>query len=384
MVKYQEFQEELQNLRGLLIDGLGQNNEALQKEAVKKFSQFSEEEQLEFLRFIQTSLETPLQSYPLKNVLTISIIDSSNDTISTERQIECLKLLLDAKEIDQELIAGFNTPLERAILKGNLPIIRFLIEEQKAQPEYVFCFLLGLISRNFSVLSSERDLKEEDLKKVMSNSECYNYILRQINLFALEDAEDAATILVELNKVIKEAIEAEKDGQSKEIIEQLIRDLKQSQDYIENQLCNEGENYDFEKGRKICGAIVGLSGFIIPYNKLHIAILLGDVNRCKQYIESNPGSIKPNNDLKKAALMYACEARKLEIVEYLVKNGAGVNSVDIYERTALMYADSIGSVEIAQYLLETEEAAVSPELSQNFTPDSSPIVENTNKKRRYL
>jgi ankyrin repeat protein len=352
MSKYQELQEELQNLRGLLIDGLGQNNEALKQEAVKKFSQFSKEEQVDFLSFIRSSIITvntneDLPNYPLKNVLALSIIDCANDVISTEKQREYLTLLLDAEEIDQELLPGLNTPLERAALRGNLPMVRLLIEKQKAQPEYIFSFLMGLISRNFSVLSSDRDLKEKDLKKVMSNSECYNYILQQINLFSLEDAEDAATILIELNKVIKETIETKREWQSKASVEQLIGDLERSQDYIESQLFNNSP-----KVSKICGAIVDSSECIRPYNKLHIAILLGDRDRYKKYIESNPGLIEPSKYYKKTPLMYACEVGHVGIAEDLIENGANVNSLDSDGKMAIVYASKNGWLDLVKLLVK--------------------------------
>jgi hypothetical protein len=154
----EELKQNLERLGRVLIDHPEQNNEVLKKAVIRNFVQFSKGEQVDFLSFIQSSTiavnENSLK-YPLKNILTLSMIDASNDVISVEEQKEYLNLLLDAEEIDKELIVGLNTPLERAILRSNLPIIKFLIEEKKAEPVYVFEFLAGLIRVNFDVLYSK-------------------------------------------------------------------------------------------------------------------------------------------------------------------------------------------------------------------------------------
>jgi hypothetical protein len=232
--------ENLEKLGRLLIDHPSSDNEVFKKEVVTNFLQLSKEEREDFLSFIQSSTiavekdSSNAPNYPLKNILIISMIDASNDVISVEEQREYLNVLLDAEEIDQELIVGLNTPLERAILRGNLPAIKFLIKEKKVQPAYVFDFLCSLIQVNFSVLYSKQKLRGEDLEKVMNNSECYNYILQKINLSSLDDVKDAALIVIELSNIIKEAIKTKKDERS--TIEPLVEHLRQSQDSIEKQV----------------------------------------------------------------------------------------------------------------------------------------------------
>jgi hypothetical protein len=173
-----------------------------------------------------------------------------------------------------------------------------------------------------------------------------------INLFALKDAKEAATILIELSNAIKDAKKIKQEAQSKETIEQLVRELEQIQDDIENQLINIEENSDdCQRVGKICGAIVGTFEFIIPYNRLHIAIVLDDIDRCKKYIESNPELMAPDNFFKKTPLMYACETGKWEAVGYLVKEkGVNVNACDTLGNTALKYAYEGGNIGVVKFL----------------------------------
>jgi ankyrin repeat protein len=354
-----KLKQNLQRLRKVLIDHPEQNNEALKKEVIKSFLQLSKGEQVDFLSFIQGSTITVntnerSPNYPLKNILIISMIDSSTDVISTEEQREYLNVLLDAEEIDQELIVGLNTPLERAILRSDLPTIKFLIEGKKAEPVYVFEFLTGLIQVNFNVLYSKQKLRGEDLEKVMNNSGCYNYILQKINLSSLEDVKDAASIVIELSNIIKKAIKAKKDKGS--TIEQLlIRDLRQSQDFIEKQVFEVSKNNRDDLIR-IRGAILDIlklnDGSIELSNRLILTIVLKDVDRFKQYFASFKGN---QNEL----LKYACRSGSIKIVKYLIEGkGVDVDSASSYGERLLLYACRSGSVKLIKYLVEEKKSDI--------------------------
>lgn len=52
------------------------------------------------------------------------------------------------------------------------------------------------------------------------------------------------------------------------------------------------------------------------------------------------------------ALMVAAESNKLNIVEYLVKNGADINAINSYEYNALLCACKFDSLEVLKYLHE--------------------------------
>jgi hypothetical protein len=391
MIK-EKLKGDLESLGRLLIDNSDQGNESLTKEVMAKkevvtnFLQLSKEEREDFLSFIQSSTiavekdSSNAPNYPLKNILIISMIDSSNDVISVEEQREYLNLLLDAEEIDQELIVGLNTPLERAILRGDLPKIRFLIEEKKAQPAYVFDFLCSLIQVNFSVLYSQ----QEDAKKATTNSECYNYILKQIILLDIE-VEEAATIVIQLSNIIKEAIKTKEDRESKETAEKLIEDLRQSQGYIESQLYDDsierakeakeasfflGWNLQFERSqdnrynrdmvkeveeiRKAIRKILKLNDDLLYLSsKVNLSIALRDVDRFRECVKRFLGD---QNKL----LRSACRAGSVEITKYLVEEeGVDLNCVNKYGHTALIAACESGNVELVRYLVETKGADIS-------------------------
>jgi hypothetical protein len=353
----EKLKENLEKLGNLLITHPGQDNEALKKESITGFLQLSKDERIDFLSFIQrfiivANISEDSPKYPLKNILILSMIDFSSDIISPERQLEYLKLLLTNNDINQDLIAGFNTtPLARAILRGHLSPIKFLVEDKKAQPAYVFTLLCYLIRVNFSFLSSEERVEKQELEKLGNNFQCYNYILQKINLFSIE-AKGAATIITQLSEIIK-YIEAKKDRGSREAIEQLIGDLRKSQNYIENQLfkIRDGNIKPLKEVHNIRNAILNLfnlnDGF---FSRLDLTILLGDIGRFKQYIQIF------DHD-KSKLLVYACKVGNSKVVKYLVELGVDINLASQDGSTPLMVACERKNVEITQILLKTGKVA---------------------------
>lgn len=86
---------------------------------------------------------------------------------------------------------------------------------------------------------------------------------------------------------------------------------------------------------------------------LHIPAGKGDLDRVKAEIDSGK-DVNSKDIAGQTALMYASEQGRLEVVKYLVENGADVNaqSGGHGRGTALIYASAANRITVMEYLLE--------------------------------
>jgi ankyrin repeat protein len=390
-----EQDEDISNIRRQVVLGFYNLSQK------KQFLDYIENDVIEVKVFI-SSMESETYPYPLKNFLALAIMDYETSNVYIKEQVQSLYLLLDPKVIDEELVLGHSTPLEKAVSQISLPIVKFLIEEKYAEPAKVFHIIMDHISRKFRILA-KLNLEEVELQKIANDYQCYNYILQKINLFNLE-VEDAAEIIVTLSKAIEQHqqyirdTEEHREHMSIECLEKLIKCLEGSQDYLEGQLYNASSNEeDLDEVKSIYKAIIHKydprsSIFVKELNyldlsqKLHMAIILRNVRKCQQYISENVtlihspdearnislhyatmfGDIKilklfdnlqgldhPGSQ-RKTSLMYACQSGAFEIVKIFFERGSNINAEDIYGKTPLMYACGSGNFEIVKYLIENK------------------------------
>ena len=78
-------------------------------------------------------------------------------------------------------------------------------------------------------------------------------------------------------------------------------------------------------------------------------------------------------------LLYASKCGHLEMVKYLVGNGADMNAKNKYNRTALMYAFEDGYLEIIKYLIK--EGA---DLNENYNTVLLDACKNNNEASLIL
>jgi ankyrin repeat protein len=175
------------------------------------------------------------------------------------------------------------------------------------------------------------------------------FYIQKINLSSLDDVKDAASIVIELSNIMREAIEANKDKnrESKETIEKLIVDLREAQSYIEDQLVKRMSSGDWEVGivKAILVEICNLSNNSLSFSPtLSLFILMN-------------GFAGASRDKKNQLLMEVCKVKEggvhvIRLVKYIVQQGADINSADILGGTPLTYACESGRVEVVKYLVE--------------------------------
>ena len=86
---------------------------------------------------------------------------------------------------------------------------------------------------------------------------------------------------------------------------------------------------------------------------LHIPAGEGDLSKVKAEVNSGT-DVNSTDFIGQTALMYAAEQGRIEVVEYLVENGADVNAKSSAKGrgTALIYAASVNRVVVMEYLLK--------------------------------
>ncbi|XP_048373040.1 protein phosphatase 1 regulatory subunit 12C isoform X5 [Sphaerodactylus townsendi] len=77
-----------------------------------------------------------------------------------------------------------------------------------------------------------------------------------------------------------------------------------------------------------------------------------ELEAAREMLSADPGAVNGTNADGISALHQACIDENMEVVEFLVKNGADVNQADNEGWTPLHVAASCGYIEIAQYLLD--------------------------------
>lgn len=98
---------------------------------------------------------------------------------------------------------------------------------------------------------------------------------------------------------------------------------------------------------------------------------LNQIQNVKELIESYPELINEKNSEGLTALHYACDRGNLEMVQFLVEEGANVNIQDSYGETPLHVAKIADELEIINYLL-TKGADMNKKNFDGFTPYSIP------------
>jgi len=95
------------------------------------------------------------------------------------------------------------------------------------------------------------------------------------------------------------------------------------------------------------------SAFAQNRHELHEPAGRGDLGAVRKVIEKG-GNIDKKDIAGQTALMYAAESGSMEVVKYLVENGANVNAVsgDAGRGTPLIYAAAANKLEVVKYLLE--------------------------------
>lgn len=98
---------------------------------------------------------------------------------------------------------------------------------------------------------------------------------------------------------------------------------------------------------------------------------LNQIQNVKELLESYPELINEKNGEGLTALHYACDRGNLEMVQFLVEEGANVNIQDSYGETPLHVAKIADELEIINYLI-TKGADMNKKNIDGFTPYSIP------------
>jgi len=112
-------------------------------------------------------------------------------------------------------------------------------------------------------------------------------------------------------------------------------------------------NY-FVKGIVVSSLVLLFSGCGAGNEALHIPAAKGDLVAIQQELAKG-GDINAKDAAEQTPLMYASEAGRLDVVKYLVENGADVNVKSFHKRTrgtALIYASSNNRIDVMAYLLD--------------------------------
>ena len=108
------------------------------------------------------------------------------------------------------------------------------------------------------------------------------------------------------------------------------------------------------KGFIVSSLILLLSGCGANNEALHIPAGKGDLASIQQELAKG-ADVNAKDAAEQTPLMYASESGRLDIVKYLVENGADVNAKSFNKRargTALIYASSNNRVDVMNYLLD--------------------------------
>ncbi|MCD4725281.1 MAG: ankyrin repeat domain-containing protein [Bacteroidales bacterium] len=97
------------------------------------------------------------------------------------------------------------------------------------------------------------------------------------------------------------------------------------------------------------------STFAQKRSKLHEPASKGDLEAVRKIIDKG-GKVDKKDIAGQTPLMYAAESGSLEVVMYLVENGADVNAVSGKQGrgTPLIYAAATNQLEVVKYLLEND------------------------------
>ncbi len=113
------------------------------------------------------------------------------------------------------------------------------------------------------------------------------------------------------------------------------------------------KNYFF-KSIGVLSLVLFLGGCGAANQALHLPAAKGDLIAIQQELAKG-ADINVKDAADQTPLMYASETGRLEIVKYLVENGADVNAKSfnkITRGTALIYASSNNRVDVMNYLLD--------------------------------
>lgn len=103
---------------------------------------------------------------------------------------------------------------------------------------------------------------------------------------------------------------------------------------------------------------------------LHHAAKSGNLQACRlllESVESRPQYLDQKDDGGWTALVWAAEHRRVDIVRYLLSEGADLRARDVEQNQALHWAAFGGGYEAAQVLLE-RGAEVDPRNAHGETP----------------
>jgi ankyrin repeat protein len=391
MSKYLALYEDIRHFSETLLESAEAARSAREK-VVLSFHSLSREEQQDYLQAVKeevrilTSNSNESNNDISKDYLALAIIETNifKVGIPQEKQIEYLDLLLEARTIDEELVPGYNTPLEIVISQGSLPLAKFLIKKKHANAARALNFL---INSNYIALGLQ-ELVKPDLSK-RSRLECYQYILKKAELNSLNNGNMADLYLPIRNHISK--IKDDYIPQLKSddvllfILKAMDKSLKRFQKSLKKQFLNNKVKFDVStlpgNQNKNFKQIVTIWS---PSNFLHLAIILLETEKCQQYIENealaqskdrdgntilhyascfpwlktllpleNIAYLDVRNQEGYTPLMYACRSGDIEFAEFLIKKGANFNATGgPFGMTPLCLACRSGNMEVSAYLIK--------------------------------
>ncbi|KAL8197667.1 hypothetical protein R6Q57_024315 [Mikania cordata] len=87
-------------------------------------------------------------------------------------------------------------------------------------------------------------------------------------------------------------------------------------------------------------------------NDVYTAAAYGDLEKLRNLVESEGGSVTKPDDLGYRALQWAALNNRVAAAQYILQHGADVNAVDLTGQTALHWSAVRGSLQVADLLLE--------------------------------
>ena len=98
--------------------------------------------------------------------------------------------------------------------------------------------------------------------------------------------------------------------------------------------------------------ILSVSTISILAQDIHKAAQAGNLDQVKALLKNNPGLINAQDETGRTPLQWACRGVHINIVEYLIENGADVNARDIYNITPLHSLSYRGQTDCMELVIE--------------------------------
>jgi len=118
-------------------------------------------------------------------------------------------------------------------------------------------------------------------------------------------------------------------------------------------------------------------------DEIHEAALKGDIAKVKMLLKKDPGLLNSEGSNKKKPIHWAAQGGHKELVEFLLNQGAPVDTLNIVNETPLHYAADFGHKAAAELLL-ARGADIDAIARERYTPLAYAIMDNRPELIEYL